>query len=205
MITYLTHKIHKSQYLAIGMGLLMLLGIAFSHMKAPNERHLTIPSLPQPIGQETLLITSAGQSSDSYIIKDMANRLMIHNYFMPQATLSDLEDIKTAVIVIGYSEIGEQINAIRHEDELTRLKELLVELKRKEVPIIAVYIGGRQRRDKITDQMIEMVLETSQYAIATEEGDHDFLLTALCIEKGIPLTLVKRITDISEPLASVFR
>lgn len=205
MSLHLTKRIHKNQYMAIGLGLMMLLFIALSNVNGQNERHLTIPSLPQPIGHETLLITSAGQSSDSYIIKDIANRLMIHNYFMPQATLVDLEDIQTAVVVIGYSEMGEKINAINHEDELKRLKELMATLSRKEIPIIAVYVGGRQRRDKITDQLIQEVVAQSRYVISTEEGDFDYLLSSLCIEKGVPLTLVKNITDISEPLASVFR
>ncbi|MGE5633510.1 MAG: DUF6305 family protein [Caulobacteraceae bacterium] len=165
----------------------------------------TLPSLPRPIAKEAVLITSAGQSTDSYIVKDIANQMMIRNYFMPQAKETDLEDISTIVFVIGYSPLGEQLHEMSYEDEKNRIKRLLEKAESKNITILAVYIGGEQRRGKNTDELLKLVCPHSDYLISLKNSNHDNLLSNLAKSNNIPLTLVKEVNDIAGPFASAFR
>jgi hypothetical protein len=169
------------------------------------KRYNSIPSLPQAIGKETVLITSAGQSTDTYIVKDIANRLRIHNFFMPQALEPDLEGINTVVFVVGFSEIGEKLHGITFENEKKRVDLLLKSLKKNEVTIITVYLGGKHRRNMNTDTLLRMTCSKSQYLIATVSADEDYYLSNLSNEYKVPITLVKNVKNISEPFASAFR
>lgn len=174
--------------------------------QSPNiGASLTLPSLPRPIAKEVVLITSAGQSTDTYIVKDIANGLKIHNYFMPQASTLDLEGIQSLCIVIGYSETSEKLHDFSFETEKERVSNLITLAEKENLPIIAVYIGGKHRRGAQTDALISLVVSHADYFIATVESNYDDFLMTLSREHQLPMTLVKQIANLSEPLASVYR
>lgn len=166
---------------------------------------LLVPSLPRPIAKEYALITSAGQSTEAYIIYDVANKLMIHNYFMPQAKDTDLNGINTLVIVVGYSPLGEKLNDISYSDEKKRINGILSKAKEKGLTVLTVYIGGKERRDKYTDELLSLICPSTNYLIGTKESDDDGLLSELAKNSGIPLTLINGVNNISEPFVSAFR
>lgn len=166
---------------------------------------LLIPSLPRPIAKEYLLITSAGQSTEAYIVNDIANKLMIHNYFMPQAKETDLKGINTLVFVVGDSPLGKKLNDISFDDEKKRITELLKKSKNEKLVVITIYIGGKERRDKNTDELVRLVCSGTDYLIATKESNNDSFLSELAKKGGIPLTLIKSVNNVSEPFASAFR
>lgn len=184
--------------------LLMVIVSEQNSITANPDAHL-IPSLPRPIAEETILITSAGQSTDTYIVKDIANKLKIHTLFMPQATTADLEDVNTIVFVIGYSELSEKVNQLSLESELDRISALLDQALINKSKIISVFIGGIQRRSDETDLFIDQIAYGSNYIIATSDSDFDHMISDMARVNDIPLTLVDEITDISEPFASAFR
>lgn len=166
---------------------------------------LLLPSLPRPIAREYALITSAGQSTDAYIVSDIANQLLIHNYFMPQAEVKDLGGINTVVLVVGHSPLGKKLHGIDAAGEKRRIKELLDKSKEEKLVVITVYIGGRQRREKETDELLDLICPYTDYLISTKESDEDNYLSELSKESKIPLTLVSEVKDIAEPFASAFR
>lgn len=165
----------------------------------------TLPSLPRPIADEGVLITSAGQSTDTYIIENIANQLMIHNLFMPQAQESDLEDIKTLVIVVGYSPIGMKSRGISYNEEKKRISRLLDKSEDKNLTVLTLYIGGKQRRGPQTDELLELISSKTDYLIGLREANYDNFLVDLAKKYDLPLTLVKGVNDIREPFASAFR
>jgi hypothetical protein len=165
----------------------------------------TIPGLPQPIARDGVLITSAGQSTDTYIVKDIVNQLMIHNYFMPQAKPDDLQDIRTIVFVVGYSPIGEKLHSFSFDDEIKRIKALVNKSKDEGMTVITVIIGGKQRRNSKTDELLKIICTRTDYLIGVREANSDNFLSELAEKNNIPMTLVKSVNDISEPFASAFR
>lgn len=166
---------------------------------------LLLPSLPKPIAREYALITSAGQSTDAYIVSDIANQQLIHNYFMPQAESKDLSGINTVVLVVGHSPFGKKLHEIDAEEEKRRIKELLEKSRKEKLVVITVYIGGKQRREKETDELLDLICPYTDYLISTKESDEDNFLSELSKESKIPLTLVREVRDIAEPFASAFR
>lgn len=198
----------KQRLIALATGFVLfatlIILMAQNRVTANPQAHL-IPSLPRPIAEETILITSVGQSTDTYIIKDIANKLLIHTLFMPQATEDDLDGVKTVVFVIGYSNLSEKVNQLDFETEMIRLDALLSQAKYDHMKVIALYVGGTQRRSAKTDAFLDQILPNSHYIIATTEGDFDHKISDIASTSDIPLTLVEEINAVSEPFASAFR
>lgn len=191
--------------------LLILLGAAMTFMIINwvkllcYKEHKTNIYLPPPIANEKILITSAGQSTDTYIIKNIANELMLHNYFMPKAEKVDLELVRSIVIVVGYSTIGDMLNDSSYKDEILRIKKFIEKVKAADMPIIMVYIGGKCRRDTKTDHLLKVVGEASSFIISTHDGDYDEFISNISSQKDIPLSLVRDIQEIKAPFASLYR
>jgi len=156
--------------------------------------------LSQPIASEKILITSAGQSTDTYIIKDVANDLLLENIFIPNAETSDLEGVNSMVIVIAHSYIGELLHDIDYEDEYLRVEQLIQDAEEINLPIIGVYIGGQMRNNKKTNQLIDLVFTSSNYnfivgdSYAQNETTYD-----------VPMVYVENLQQIKGPFSSLFR
>lgn len=161
--------------------------------------------IPYSTAEENILITSAGQSTDTYIVKDIVNDLMLHNYFMPKANDVDLESVKSAVVVIGYSVIGERLNENTYNNELQRLEAFTIDASNKDIPIIMVYIGGKDRRNAKTDELLELIGEKSSFIISTHDSNYDAMIEGIANKHDVPLSLVRDIQEIKEPLAALYR
>lgn len=159
--------------------------------------------LSQPIASEKILITSAGQSIDTYIIKDVANDLLLENVFIPSAEVSDLEGVNSIVIVVAHSDIGEVLHNIDHENEYARVEQLIEEANSKDLPIIGVYIGGKMRSNKKTNQLIDLVFSSSTYNIVAGEADSQ--TTKLSRESEVPMIYIANLQQIKGPFSSLFR
>lgn len=198
-------KIKLSKILILIIILISSILFCISCEKKNEADILTLPSLPRPIAKEAVLITSAGQSTDIYIVKDIVNQLMIHNFFMPQAKETDLKDMRTLVFVVGYSPMGEKLHDTSFEDEKRRVVQLLKEAKSQNLTVVTIFIGGKERRGSKTDELLKLICPGTDYLIGMQGANYDNLLAELAKEMEIPLTLVKRVNDLSEPFASAFR
>lgn len=185
--------------------LLLTIFISVPIMEKNQTKIFTLPGLPRPIAEEPVIITSAGQSTDTYIVRDISNQLMIRSLFMPQAKAADLKEVKTVVFVIGYSSLGTKLQGKEYEDEKTRLQELIEKAKDKELTVIAVVMGGEQSGSKKTEELIELVGAESDYMIGVRKSNYESILTRLSKEREISLSMVSGVNDISEPYASAFR
>ncbi len=172
--------------------------------RSTSERR-TLPNLPRPIAGQAALMTSAGQSTDTYIVRDIANRIMINSLFMPQARVTDMSDIETLVIVVGYSSIGMKSQGLDYRQEKTRVLEILDKAESEDLVVLTLYIGGKQRRGDRTDELLRIVSSRTDYLIGIREADYDGFFTSLAEENNFPLTLVKGVGDLREPFASAFR
>jgi hypothetical protein len=170
-----------------------------------QEKIFTLPGLPKPIAKQPIVITSAGQSTDTYILRDISNQLMLRSYFMPQAKDTDLKDVSTLVFVVGYSSLGVKLQNITFEEEKLRIKKLLSKAEEDGLAIITVLVGGEKTQDKKTEELIELIGSKADYLIGSKDCYHVNTLTELAKEKDIPLTLVNEAGALSGPFASAFR
>lgn len=170
-----------------------------------KTKAFTLPGLPRPIAKAPVVITSAGQSTDSYIIRDISNQLMIRSFFMPQAKYMNLKDINTIVFVVGYSSIGMKFQNISYDEEKERIEKLLEESKNSELKVLTIVLGREQTHDKKTEELLRLIGTQSDYLIGLRDSSKEGILIELSKDGDIPLTLVNGVNDISEPFASAFR
>lgn len=198
----------KQNILRVMLLITLIILLIFTNMTFVDKNKaivFTLPELPRPIAKAPVVITSAGQSTDSYIVRDISNQLMISSFFMPQAKYMDLKDINTVVFVVGYSSIGMKFQNISYDEEKERIQELLEESKNSELKVITIVLGGEHTHDKKTEELLRLIGTQSDYLIGLRESSKEGILTELAKEGNIPLTLVNGVNDISEPFASAFR
>ena len=174
-------------------------------IKRNDTKAFTLPSLPRPIAKAPIAITSAGQSTDIYIIHDIANQLMIRNLFVPQAVDVDFIDIKTIVFVVGYSSLESKYYKISYEEEKSRIENLLKEAKDNNLTVITIILGEKYLYNKTTLELLKLVGTQADYIIGLKGSSNENILTELAKKGEIPLTLVGEVKDISGPFASAFR
>jgi len=184
---------------------LLLVLVNMPYTKKAESMAFTLPGLPRPIAKVPAAITSAGQSTDTYIINDISNQLMIRSFFMPQAEAEDIEDMNSIVFAVGYSSLGLKLQGLSYEDEKTRIEKLINMAKNNKLTIIAVVLGGEQPNDDRNENIIRLVGAKADYIIGLKGSSSEELLADLAENGNIPLTLVRKVKDISVPFASAFR
>lgn len=197
---------HMFFRLSLLAALILLIIAAIVPMRENTDaKAFTLPVLPRPIAKTPVAIISAGQNTDTYIIRDIANQLMIRSFFMPQARDIDIEDMNSLVFVVGYSSLGEKLQEISHEEEKTRLGKLLQKADEKKLIVITVALGGEYNHDEKTKELLRLIGEHSDYLIGIKGSINEGTLVKISKEKEIPLTLAGDVKEISGPFASAFR
>jgi hypothetical protein len=161
---------------------------------------------PPPIFEQPLLVTSAGQSSgDAQIALQLAKKAGLTAVLSKMAAGKDLESRKTLVLVLGASMKGMGSAGLDANKEKERIRELLAEAKKKNIPILAMHLGGEQRRGELTDEIIGEFLPAAKMALILKTGNADGLFTKICRAKNIPLIEVDKSLDAVEPLKNIFK
>jgi len=184
---------------------ILIIEINMPFTEKSEAKAFTLPGLPQPIAKAPIVITSAGQSTDTYIIRDISNQLMLRSFFMPQAKESELKDINTLVFVVGYSSLGTKLQSINYEEEKKRIEGLLEKAQANNMTVIAVVIEEGRFHEKKTEEFLKVIGSNSDYLIGLRDSCYEKTLAELAKDKDIPLTLVDEVGGISEPYASAFR
>lgn len=170
-----------------------------------KSKIFTLPGLPRPIAEAPVIVTSVGQSTDTYIIRDILNQLMLTSYFMPQARDADIKDIRTIVFVVGYSSLGMKLQNIDYEEEKARIEKLLEKAKDDGLTVITVVMRGEQQNSSKTEELIRILVTGTDYFIGLRDSESESILTELAKDGDISLTFVNGVNEISEPFASAFR
>lgn len=184
---------------------LLIILVNWPFAKINKVKVFTLPGLPRPIAKVPVVITSAGQSTDTYIVNDISNQLMIRSFFMPQADDEDIEGMNTIVFAVGYSSLGIKLQGISFEDEKTRIEKLINMAKNNKMTIITVVIGSEHGINDKSKEILRLIGTNTDYIIGLKESASEEILVDLADKGDIPLTLVNNVNDISEPFASAFR
>lgn len=183
----------------------LLIFVSMPFSSKSESKVFTIPGLPRPIAEVPVVITSAGQSTDTYIIYDIANQLMLRSFFMPQASDTDIEDARTVVFAVGYSSLGLKLQGISYEDEKKRIEKLIKKAKGNNLTVITVVLGGEQPNDEKNEELLRLIGDKADYIIGLKGSYSEKTLADLAEKFNMPLTLVSKVKDISEPFVSAFR
>ena len=190
-------------YSLLGIFLVLLTVIIFSQNVHESNRS-SYRALTRPVAKEPLLISSAGQNTDSYIVKDIINKLMIDNYFIPMATTEHLEDIHSAIMVVGYSEVGNRIKGKTYIAEEQRIKSFINALKKRDIYLITIYLRGGKMLSEETRTLLELSANASDYVIIVNPEDQVDTFKNM-VASNTPITFVDDLSEVTEPIVSAFR
>lgn len=155
--------------------------------------------------QQPILISSAGQSADVKLVNLLASREKLDATVLPGATSADLTNMKTLMIVPGFSSKGLGAAGISQEDEMTRVKTLVTAANKAEIPVLLVHIGGNARRRGQSDAFNELVANNAKQMIVVVQGNEDNFFSDIATANDTPLKLVNSISEAGAPLGELFK
>lgn len=159
-------------------------------------------SMGSAMAQE-VLVTSSGQSLDAFTVRTVLNRSGVANVYEPLAMADALEGKQVLIIAVGASIKGFGAAGITAEHELTRTRELVEAAKAQGIRIIAVHIGGAERRGGQSEQFIQMVVENADALVVSGEGNEDGYFTNAAETQGIPIEVVDQPAQVGAVLAGL--
>ncbi len=155
--------------------------------------------------EQPVLITSAGQSADVKLVKLLASRQKLDAETILMARPADLGNIKTLIIVPGFSSKGLGAAGISQKDEMKRVEALVKAANESGIPIVMMHIGGKARRGGQSDGFCRLIAENSKTMIVVEQGNEDEFFTKISEDKEIPMVSVEKISQAAEPLGKLFK
>ena len=167
--------------LLITIFLLLFTGISFAADETPQ-----------------ILITSIGQSPDARMINVLISRYQIEAAYEQLATPEMVKDYKMVIAVVGGSSKGLGAAGIDKEQELSRSKALIQEVKELGVNLLVMHIGGEARRGALSDAFLDVVVPYADHLIIVESGNMDSYFNKMSEEHKIPLQSVEKIADSGE-------
>ena len=187
---------------------LMLVGAAASFTAAsllsPRSPEAPPPAVAsRPFAAEPLMVGSAGQGGDAYILHDLALSLRLDARFAPAVGAGDIEGAGALALALGLNELGLAMRESDAERELERVRELLDAAEERGIPVIGVAFS--ERRGRLDRELARLVCSRADYVIVanpSEPGKAPDWLPALPADR---VSVVGRIADAAQPLASAFR
>ncbi|MCB1059830.1 MAG: hypothetical protein KDB65_06355 [Calditrichaeota bacterium] len=151
-----------------------------------------------------ILLTSGGQSADAQMVKTLLMREKIPYDLNLQATSKDLENHATVVIVLGGSSKGLGAAKVSAEQESARISELLDKAREESIPVLALHIGGKNRRGALSDEFNRLGAEKADEVIVVSGGDDDGMFKSIAKEKKTPIFEAAKIADLGPMLRERF-
>ena len=154
------------------------------------------------------VLTSAGQSADFQMVKTMLKMNKVENYTEDALLTPETmpEEVGAIIIVIGGSSKGLGAAGIDADQELVRLENVVKYATEKEIPIIAMHIGGAARRGELSDKFIEPIIAAAKAAVVVEEANTaDKLFDTLGEKYGVPMTYIAKKSDGAAALKEILK
>ena len=148
-----------------------------------------------------VLVTSSGQALDAFTVKTLLGRAGVENDYDPVATRENLEGHKVVIVAVGASVKGFGAAGITAETELERTRELLEAADAADIKVIAVHIGGAERRQGLSEQFIQLVSNEADAFVVWDKGNADGYFDKVAAERNVPLTLISKLNEVGPVLA----
>ena len=164
------------------------------------------PGFAQPAFSPPGLLTSAGQGADAAIVRLALNtQYQLGVEYKPAAGAADLAGKKTVIVVVGTTPEALAASGVELAQELGRVKALLTAAREAGVGILAIHSGGQARRDKASNQIIELVVPLADYVIVVAAGNGDKVFQKLAATRGTPVVQVDRVTGVGGAVSAVYK
>ena len=153
---------------------------------------------------DPVLITSAGQSADILMAKILAKKASVRYAFNKVASTSDLDTVKSIIIVCGGSTKGLGAAKIDKVEEYQRVEKLIKAARKRSLKIIAVHVGGKSRRGALSDYFNKLVADNADHLIVVKGGNEDGFFTKIAKEKKIGIDLPEKIVEIQPIFEKIY-
>jgi hypothetical protein len=151
-----------------------------------------------------VLVTSIGQSLDAFQVQLAVRRAGIAFQYDPRAEADKLAEVKTVFLAVGASLKGFGDAGITIKDELARTGKLLDAAKSSGTTIVVLHMGGEERRDVLSNQLIELTAPRAHQLIIREDSDADGMFAGIAKSGNIPLTVIDNVINLRKPLQEMF-
>jgi hypothetical protein len=158
----------------------------------------------KPKASQPVLVTSLGQSLDAFQVQLAVRRAGIKFKYDPHAEVDQLDGVKTLFLAVGASLKGFGDAGITIKDELARAGHLLDAAKSRGILIVVLHMGGEDRRDALSNQLIELTAPRAQQLIIRDDSDADGLFAKIAKDNKIPLASIDAVTNLKQPLQEMF-
>jgi hypothetical protein len=158
----------------------------------------------KPKASQPVLVTSLGQSLDAFQVQLAVRRAGIKFKYDPHAEVDQLDGVKTLFLAVGASLKGFGDAGITIKDELARAGHLLDAAKSRGILIVVLHMGGEDRRDALSNQLIELTAPRAQQLIIRDDSDADGLFAKIAKDNKIPLATIDAVTNLKQPLQEMF-
>jgi hypothetical protein len=174
--------------------------VALSCVALTQAMAAEVPSFAEPI-----LLTSCGQSADVLMMKTLLTRDSLSFTYLPQATAADLPGAGSVMIVLGGSSKGLGAAKISEAEETARVTALLDSARSHSIPVLALHMGGLNRRGALSDPFNKLGAAAATRIIVVKGGNDDGFFTKLAAEKGTPLETVDNVLLVGPLVKEIYR
>ena len=180
---------------------------------APAENQTTeapaatgdLPAVTAGSCQLPAILTSVGQSADVDIVATHCKKIKLDVYQNNTIKAEELSDkYKTIILAVGGSNKGLGAAGIDADQELARTDALIAKAKELGMTIIAMHVGGADRRGTLSDSFIKPAFAAADIAIIVESGDTDNLMHDILAGNSTPTAYVAKSSAARDVLKSLF-
>ena len=164
-----------------------------------------LPAVTAGSCQLPVLLTSVGQSADGDIVATHCKKIKLDVYQNNTVKAEELTNkYKTIILAVGGSNKGLGAAGIDADQELARTDALIKKAKELGITIIAMHVGGADRRGTLSDSFIKPAFAAADIAIIVESGDTDNLMHDILAGNSTPTAYVAKSSGVRDVLKSLF-
>ena len=149
-----------------------LLAVSVTCPSMAGDVPAAFPRLQQPV-----LLTSLGQAADVHTMSVLAKRAKVPVNYKTLATPKDAASAKTIIINVGVSLKGFGSAGVNLATETARANAIFQKAKEKSIPVILTHIGGEERRDSMSNLLLEAAMPKADAFIVYSQGNKDGYFT----------------------------
>ena len=164
-----------------------------------------LPAVTPGSCQLPAILTSVGQSADVDIVATHCKKIKLDVYQNNTIKAEELTNkYKTIILAVGGSNKGLGAAGIDADQELARADALIAKAKELGITVIAMHVGGADRRGTLSDSFIKPAFAAADIAIIVESGDTDNLMHDILAGNSTPTAYVAKSSGARDVLKSLF-